>query len=368
MGNPTTGGVTVDRINARPEPKRDRWGRYIIPNPKGDPIAHTRATTIAATIEDQYNLTRWKQRMTAYGIARRNDLHALAATHHPKTDRATFDNIVDKAMAAAESDAAASLGTALHRATETIDAGTPIADMPEQFHERLTAYRQALETAGIEIDPTGIERILVFDNFTTAGTADRVPLILPDGRRVIGDLKTGTLGKWSWLSISIQMAIYANHTATYDAGTNKRGPRIDVDLTEAVIIHLPAQGGPCELYTVDIAQGYDYMLTAFDVREHRKVSQNGARLYQPFNGGTGGETAVGDWLRDRVKAVAAVGPDAVRDLRNRWPDTVPQPLPEIPSAVQTDALAAALSLVERAHGVPFPADRPGTTTQKAGTI
>lgn len=361
--------LTVDQIDTRPEPKRDRFGRYLLPDENGNPKAYTRATTVAGTIEDQYNLTRWKQRMTAYGLARRNDLLALATTHHPKTDRGTFDEIVDKAMHAAESDAAASLGTALHRATETIDGtGTPIAEMPERFQQRLTVYRAALNEAGIEIDPAGIERILIFDNFGTAGTADRVPLILPDGRRLVGDLKTGTLGKWSWLSISIQLAIYANHTATYDPATEKRGPRIDVDTTEAIVIHLPAAEGPCELYTVDIAQGYDYMLTAFDVREHRKTSQNGARLYQPFNGGTGGATAVGDWLRDRVKAIAETGgAAAITDLRNRWPATVPQPLPEIPTSEQADALAAALSLVERAHGVPFPADRPGTTAQKAGS-
>lgn len=360
--------LTVDQIDARPEPKRDRWSRYIIPDLKGDPKPYTRATTVSSSIEDRYNLERWKQRMTAFGLARRNDLLALAATHHPQTDKKTFDEIVDKAMGAAESDAAASLGTALHRATEMVDAGTSIEDMPEQFHERLTTYRQALETAGIEIDPDGIERIIVHDDYQIAGTSDRLPVILPDGRRLTADLKTGSELRYSWLAIGIQLAIYANHSATYDPATDRRGPRIDVDLEQALIIHLPAKGGPCQLHLVDITQGYAALLTALEVREFRKTATGFAHPYKPRNGGTGGATAVGDWLRDRVKAIAETGgAAAVTDLRNRWPDQVPQPLPEIPTSQQADALAQALSLVERAHGVPFPADRPGTTAQEAGT-
>lgn len=354
--------IEVDKV-ARPEPKRDRWGRYVVPDAKGNPKSFTRATTISSSIEDRYNLERWKQRMTAYGLAQRSDLLALAATHNPGDDKRTFDEIIDKAMEAAQSGAAAAIGTALHRATEMLDAGTPLDQIPEQFHAHCARYQQTLAAAGVELHPEGIERILIDDRYQIAGTADRVPVTLPDGRNLVADLKTGGELRFSWLAIAIQLSIYANHTATYDPATDRRGPRIDVDTNQALVIHLPAKADTCTLYLVDIAAGWDALLTAIDVREHRKKPERYATTYQPATVGTGGATAVGDWLRDRIRAIAEHGGDtAITDLRNRWPKSVPQPLPDIPDDAQVDDLATALSRVERAHQIPFPPDRPGTGT------
>lgn len=354
--------IEVDKV-ARPEPQRDRWGRYVIPNDKGKPTSFTRATTISSSIEDRYNLERWKQRMTAYGLAQRSDLLALAATHNPSDDKRTFDEVIDKAMEAAQSGAAAAIGTALHRATEMVDGGTPLERIPEQFQEHCGRYTQALASAGVEIDPAGIERILVDDRYQIAGTGDRVPVTLPDGRRLVADLKTGAELRFSWLAISIQLAIYANHTATYDPAADRRGPRVDVDTSQALVIHLPANGDTCTLWLVDIAAGYDALLTALDVREHRKKPERLATRYQPTEAGTGGATAIGDWLRDRIRAIAnTAGDQGIADLRNRWPASVPQPLPETPDDGQVDALAAVLSRVEKQHQIPFGPERPGTET------
>ena len=44
----------------------DRHGRYLItPADGGKPVAHTRATTLGGTNEDQRNLNKWKLRTAA---------------------------------------------------------------------------------------------------------------------------------------------------------------------------------------------------------------------------------------------------------------------------------------------------------------
>ncbi len=56
-----------DELNAAAmEPKRDRYGRYvIIPATGGKAKSYTRATTIAETLDDRYNLELWKMRQVA---------------------------------------------------------------------------------------------------------------------------------------------------------------------------------------------------------------------------------------------------------------------------------------------------------------
>lgn len=350
--------INVDNI-AQPEPKRDRWGRYIIPDPKNNPTPYTRATTIAGTIEDRHHLEQWQQRMVAYGLAQRPDLLALATTHNPTDDKTTYNDITQKAMETAKAGAAAAHGTALHRATQMLDSGTPLEQIPTQFHERLTTYRNKLNDTGIQIHPAGIEQIIALDGWKIAGTADRLPVTLPDNRRVVADLKTGKLADYSWLSISIQLAIYANHDTTYNPATDTRGPRIDVDRDEALIIHLPANEGPCQLHLIDIRQGWDYLITAMDVREHRRNATKTARPYQPTSTGQ----TLGDWIRTRIQTLAG-NPAAVTDLRNRWPNTVPQPFPTNPTTTQIDDIAEVLSRVERTHQIGFPPARPGTQPTK----
>ena len=53
----------------RPQPERDRYGRYKIPHPTtGKDMSWTRATTMASSVADTFGLTNWKTRMVAYGL------------------------------------------------------------------------------------------------------------------------------------------------------------------------------------------------------------------------------------------------------------------------------------------------------------
>lgn len=356
-------GIDVALV-AKPEPKRDRWGRYVIPNPTGKPIAHTRATTVAEAMDDRYNLERWKQRQVAYGIGRRKDLYALAASHDPENDRGTYDQLVDKAMEAAKSSAAASEGTALHRFTENLDAGRiQLDDIPDEWRSRCALYQQTMTDLGVEW--VAIEQILVDDRYEVAGTTDRIATT-SGGRALILDLKTGKNLAWSWQAIAIQLAIYANHTATYDPTTDQRGPRIDVDTATALVVHLPAIGpeaGTCQVYEVDITQGYSAYLTALEVRAWRKTKTD--QLTGPYQP-AGPEVSVREWLAGRVQALAGHA-QAVSDLRNRWPSSVPQPLPDEPTVDQARALEGVLDALEAKYQIPLGPPRPGANPQKAAS-
>lgn len=363
--------IDVDTIatEPKPEPRRDRYGRYLIPDTKGKPVAHTRATTVAKTMADTYALEQWQMRQVAAGLARRQDLIGMAASHDPENDRKVFEEIVEGALEASESAAGRRAGTTLHRFTELLDLGRiQIDQIPDPYRARVEQYRDTLTGAGVQIHPEWVEQIFVLDLDPTggatpggglkiAGTADRI-VTLADGRRVVSDLKTGKSVDFGALEFAIQLAIYANHDASYDQIRDKRGkPVPGVDREMGLIIHLPSGGEGCELYKVDLVKGYDALLTAIEVREWRKTKG----LLTPYRVaavGSGGVGALRDWLVQRVQAVAA-HEAALVDLAARWPGTVPQPLPVELAGHQVEDLAACLDRVEAAHQIPFGPTRPG---------
>ena len=351
----------------RPQPKRDRWGRYLI---AGKP--YTRATTIADTLDNRHNLELWQQRMVAKGLTVRDDLHALASTLHIDTDRQELNRVCAQAIDAAKTVDKAGLGTALHRMTEAVDDGADIATVPTVWRPHIETYQQTLDSHGIEIDRTGIERIVVYGHpdaeTRIAGTADRLPVTW-HGRRYVADLKTGANLAWSWQSISIQMAIYANHNHLYDPATDQLSDREEVDTERAIIIHLPAvleqQVKPrCDLYMIDITAGHRALLTALEVREWRSTKN----LATPFGSlhAEGAPQDVGGWFRQRGTVIAG-NPQALTQLRALWPDTVPQPLPDLLTDAQTADLDRVMAAVEADHQLAFPTAMPGTVKPKTRT-
>lgn len=358
----TTFDEIIATTPARPQPKRDRYGRYLIAGK-----AYTRATTIANTLDDRYNLEKWGNRMVAKGIANRDDLHALASTLDVDKDKAELNKLCQTAIEAAKTLDKAGLGTALHRMTEHIDGGGDIEQMPKVWHPHLHAYNRALVDNGIEIDREGIERILVYGNADSqtriAGTADRLPVTW-HGRRYCADLKTGANLAWSWQSIAIQMAIYSNHNHTYDPATDTLGPRVDVETDKAIVIHLPAvlegQVKPrCDIYFIDIKAGHDALLTALEVREWRNTKGLATPMSSVHAEKTPAEAPA--WFRQRGANIAA-NPEALAQLRRLWPSSVPQPLPDALTDVQAAALDTVMATVEANYKLAFPTIQPGTIT------
>ena len=351
---------TNDLLAPKAEPKRDRWGRYlIVPQAGGKAVAHTRATTVAETLDDRYNLELWKMRQVALGLAARPDLLAQAAAH-TADDKAVLNDVCSQAMDAAAAKSGANLGTALHRIVERHNSGQ-LDDCPEMFAERLAAYRDALDSAGVVVRRDLIERVAVLGRHIIAGTFDAGVEI--GGRLYVADLKTGSGVDYGARGFSVQLAIYATAETLYDYRTDTHSDAPGFDTERAVIIHLPAAGGPCDLHWIDIAAGADALEHAMWVRSWRKRN-----VITPFAAPPAVEepaaddTEVGDaspgdsdtraWIVGRI---AAMPPNAVAVLAARWPVGVPTfKASDAHTAQQLGAIGDAVSSVERDLDLAFP--------------
>lgn len=376
-------------IEEKPEPPRDRYGRYLVPTgKKGAGESYTRATTVAKGMADTYGLEQWQQAMVANGMGRKPALVKMAR-NHPKYDdaKSTYREIVEAAFEASDGADGRRAGTALHKLTERHDLGL-IDDydaLDGDDGARLMAYINTLERKGIEVDRTHVEEVLLLqglqgtessEGWRVAGTADRF-VHLPDGRYVIADLKTGKSVDLGALEFAVQLSIYSNHNATFDAATGKVGERIEVDRSTGLIIHLPAQGEVmCQLHTIDLEVGYGALLCAMERREWQKEGKKVLSPYRPINGGTGGETAQRDWIAERIQRIldASNGhePKRMADgsemtpaelLVALWEMTdIPMPLPKQlhPSAIEEmDSICFG---VEGKFQLALPPARPGAET------
>lgn len=284
----------------RPEPPRDRWGRYLIPHPTtGEPQAWTRATTFAKTCADTFGLEKWGLRMALLGVARRPDILARIASITDPDDRdqkKLLDQLAQQAKDIAGTSAGSNLGSALHSFTESIDLGRPVT-VPPPWDADVAAYRNALADGGVIVDPAHVERIVTVPELELAGTFDRL-VTLPDGRRVVADLKTGKELSYSWGEIAIQLALYAHADTIYDVATGKHQPMPEVDRTQALVMHLPVGKATCTLWLVDIAAGWDMAQVCKTVRTWRKRKN----LAAPYTAVAGTLQQAGEakqvWLQD----------------------------------------------------------------------
>ncbi len=351
--------TAVDQFltEGRPEPDRDRYGRYKIPDPEtGKVIAWTRATTWASTVADTFGLTKWQVRMAAVGLAQRSDLLlAVAAVGEPdsKDGKRTLDRLTEQAKEHAGSSVRATLGTALHSITEAHDAGREPAVIPAPYDADLAAYVAKVRDAGLVIDPAHIERIVCIPELGVAGTFDRL-VTLPDGRRVVADLKTGRDLSYSWTEIAIQLSLYSRASTIFDAATGQHEPMPDVDLDQALVLHLPVGEARCDLWMVDIAAGWEMTSVCGTVREWRK-RKNLAQRLEPHDDYRSWLNR-SEWITRRIKTLAAY-PVAKQTVAAQWPDGCPTRGPW--DDEQVDEIAAVLAEAEAKVGAPFPDSDPG---------
>jgi len=257
-----------------PPQYRDQWGRYKLPHPvTGKPTSFQRTTTFNKLISNRRTLEQWGKRMVMVGLARRPDLHAQVQSmaDDPKQWRTQLNQITEHAIQAAEAEAQANIGDALHRFTELVDTGQTVT-VPTQFAQHIAAYRDT--TAHLAM--LKVEAVTCVPELGVAGTLDRI-VTMPDGTSMIADLKTGDIA-WSMGEIAMQLAIYAH--GVYDHGpfnftSGQWEDQIDVNLDKALIIHLPAETEPprCDLWEVDIAQGWAVCQTALAVRNWQAESK-----------------------------------------------------------------------------------------------
>lgn len=263
--------------------RRDRWGRYLIVPPNGGrEVGYTRATTIAKTLDDGGGLIPWKATATMVGALRRPGLHArwqALVSNAPDPwyaspeSKAECKKLVEECATAGGSTDRADLGTALHSLTELVDLGQPLTGVAPELQRDLDVYTSTIRSAGIVYDLDLVEAIVINDTMQYSGTADRLAATLPDGRRVVADLKTGTSLDYSWQAIAIQLAAYARAEHRYvqhDQG-GERLPMPELDPDVGLVIHLPAGEARCELHLVDLAAGWEALERSIWTREWRKA-------------------------------------------------------------------------------------------------
>lgn len=250
---------------------RNRWGQpLIVPPEGGKPVAYTRASTMAKVLDDTYQLSLWRQRKTLEGVIKRPDLltrtAGIIASGDPDTDRAVktdLNQIGEQAMEAAGSSKGSSAGTGFHLLTEALDRGEKIPWVSADDKARLSAYHDA--TLGLEA--VDMETFVVCDELRTAGSFDRL-WRLPDGRVVVGDLKTGKSEADYPLATTIQMAIYANGER-YEPSQGLRsplvGPLAELDKTIGLLVHMPPSGG-CKVIPLDLVKGWEAAKVAAHVK------------------------------------------------------------------------------------------------------
>jgi hypothetical protein len=267
--------VTFTTPTSRPEPKRDRWGRYLLPDPvTGKERAWTRATTFAGAVKNTYGLNRWEKRLVVKGITERPDLYALAASI-PFENKKKLNEIADAAKEVARGSSGSNLGTALHSFAQYIDAGQDIT-VPQPWDADLAAYKAKLVEKQATIHPDWIERVVLTPTFQVAGTFDRI-ITLPDLGPVIADLKTGQ--DLYYDDIPVQLALYANATHIIDLTTDLPVPMPKVNQETAIVIHLPAGRAFCEFHEIDIVAGWETAYICKLVRDWQ-ARKDLARPYQ----------------------------------------------------------------------------------------
>jgi PD-(D/E)XK nuclease superfamily len=326
----------------------DRWGRYtIVPPEGGKAVPHTRATTLARTLDDEFGLTKWRQRMVGVGVAKRPDLLAqIAACQPDETSR--LDALCRDAVEAAGASSSANLGQALHSFAQRVDEGEDLSIVPDAWRPDVVAYRAAMEEAGFVVEL--VERVCVVPSLKIAGTFDRT--VLERGkRRYILDLKTGRTLDYSWGSIAVQLSLYAHASTLYDSESDEHSPMPEVDQETGIVAHLPAGQGTCALYAVDLVKGWEGALMADRVRAWRKEEFNLGRVDVASPPAT---TTRRDWLTERIRLLVTEHPDVAAVLAQRWPIAVPTLRQSDEHSIeQLDEIVVVLYQIEGEFRLPF---------------
>lgn len=268
--------------------KRDRWQRYLLPDPEtGVERAWTRVTTVAKTLADEYNLTLWKLRMVAKGMALRPDLVAGAAAADLEQDKKALNKIAEQAMERAGSGAGANLGTALHTFAHRLVRGEAIESMgvPDALVKDLREYIDTMKRHRLQPRAEWSERIIVIPALGVAGTFDNI-VGQPSGVTKseplsILDLKTGKDLQYGWLEIAIQEALYVHGDFMWNPATQSYEPMPEVDQHRGLVLHLPVGKAHGQLYGVNLIEGWEYAQLAIKAREARSTGKGLGWLVDP---------------------------------------------------------------------------------------
>jgi hypothetical protein len=264
-----------------PGVKHDRYKRYLLPSPGGDPedlVPWTRVTTLAGMLTSNDGLRIWTEREIMRGVGRRSDLRAMLASGGE--DKAVQDEVLKTAKEVAGIGASASWGRALHRAVENwtdpqrSKNGLPAPDPSEDFGRDVIAAVQCLLENGVRIRM--VEALVVNPLLSYAGRMDALwEVTLPDGRVVlrVGDVKTGDKldRKEKRQTMGAQLAAYVNAEYIYDPATRTFTP-LPAELDRSTGYILSVRGGVAQLLEIDLVTGWVDVLIAVKLHRRRSAS------------------------------------------------------------------------------------------------
>lgn len=317
------------------EGNRDQWGRPRVMLPDGSKeVGYRRASSYGAPLENDSNLTKWKQRQVARGVARKKTI-ALAVTRAEvglasddwrvqKKAKSDLDKLAEEAMQAVGSGDAASIGTSEHDILELIDRGLDPGHVPDEWLADIAAYGRLVE--GV-FETASAERIVVQDDHRVGGKLDRALRLLQDlvvthpnaepgtiierGSVILGDVKTAQSMDFAGCKFGVQCWSYAT-SVPYDPITKTRIPwGHDAPRTDwAVILHVPSGQGQAALYWVDLrlyAQAAEDVRVNYAWRNYRGKSgiAKSSTVAEDFHTTAKTAASLDDLLAAHARAVAA---------------------------------------------------------------
>ncbi|HEY5880083.1 MAG TPA: hypothetical protein VIU11_14330, partial [Nakamurella sp.] len=341
----------IDRIVADREDEpppgvpRDHNEQPLIVLPDGSGVmAYRRASKYGGRIRDERMIHDWEKRGIVWGMSRKPHLVVSAgsvATQTAKDDRVKLQDIGQRALTAADADAAAMSGTALHKLSERSDAGEDLTYLGPHPLTVLAAYRRLLDP--FEILAT--EMFVVHDRLGSAGTLDRAVrlpfdlvwsdgVIIPAGTILIIDVKTGKItsyGYWD-TEFTCQQLVYDEGvpylpgvTVLTDPGkrsaqnvasvTGQPGHHGRITWDEAGV-----PGGPCHRWALIAHVPYEAperaQLVRIDLDEARKDAEVARQAWERARVGHGSRfLAMGADLLDRAASLPdnRTMPDELQD-------------------------------------------------------
>lgn len=321
----------------------DRYNRYMLDVDGKGKKPYTRATTIAKTLENTYNLNAWGTRCLAKGVAQRPDLVARAATT-PVDDKKNWKEIFAQAEVIAAGGAKANLGTAFHALHENVATMTDdeYAAVPHDLRVTYEKYRAELVRLGIVEILT--ESTCAVTSLGVAGKLDAL-MRLSDGRVVVADRKSGRVVEYPH-SACTQMATYAN--ADMLLMPSEGGPKWltmheafpDLDRTTGLVIDVrigDEATAAVHVYEVDLHAGWWSALEAVKVRRWR-ARRDLITPYQPevvppkWEIYPATPPAVIEQAKAQIDAVLAAGPELEGETFNPDGTVSGTPIVPIPGA------------------------------------
>jgi hypothetical protein len=307
-------------FNTRP-PRESEPSRPKYVNPRtGEVQSWQRASNFAAPLDNPFGLTRHHGRQIVRGFNVRADLARMALTGAIDGDK--VDEVITTALTAAESEAKANNGTAVHAALQLCDTG---ADVPEEYWPHARGYVAELKRWGLR--PVAVEQRILNTRLGATGSFDRV-YVTDSGRYLIGDIKTGRVDHAHKFAVQCEVYAGADFVVHETGGASTAEPiPWNLDQDAALLIHVDPDTGATAVYEVPLRVARWGAALAEQVRAFQRTD-----VLLPYSGAPSGPLA--EQLR-REAVQAADGGTVQHEMRTPAQIGVPNAEP-----VQQQAQAA----------------------------